>query len=275
MRQTNASPSATTSATRVARRAVTSLTRTAPARARRATVAFAVSIESGSPPRPSRTGSKRASSSSAVTGAAPGRVDSPPTSTTAAPSSSSLRPWSIAVSGSTNRPPSEKLSGVTLSTPITDGRGQRSSNDMRALMGGSVAPSDLRARIDRYGHTCVEQWPARAAERHRLRDRHGDHHARDLHALLGLKTQDEVKNHPAKASAEARPRHLHSRRHRHVVPSSEVGKMYQQDGRTAPSRGGQGSGSSYRSSGRSSGSSRSRARSTGTGSRRATPARCR
>ena len=40
-----------------------------------------------------------------------------------------------------NRPPSQKLSGVTLSTPITDGRGQRSSNDVRALMTGSVAPS--------------------------------------------------------------------------------------------------------------------------------------
>ena len=95
------------------------------------------------PPRPRR-------------GAAPGRVDSPPTSTSAAPSAASRLPWSTAAPGSTKRPPSEKLSGVTLSTPITDGRGQRSSNDVSAAIARSVAPSDRVARIDLHGHTWLE-----------------------------------------------------------------------------------------------------------------------
>ena len=45
------------------------------------------------------TGTTRAASSSAETGAAPGRVDSPPTSSTAAPSSRSAIPCAIAASG--------------------------------------------------------------------------------------------------------------------------------------------------------------------------------
>ena len=44
------------------------------------------------------TGRTRRSSSSASTGSAPGRVDSPPTSSTAAPARASARPWAIAAS---------------------------------------------------------------------------------------------------------------------------------------------------------------------------------
>ena len=64
------------------------------------------------------TGITRASSSSTGTGAAPGRVDSPPTSTIAAPSSISRRAWRTAASVSSNWPPSENESGVTLTTPM-------------------------------------------------------------------------------------------------------------------------------------------------------------
>ena len=89
MRQRYAPAPATTPASSGSpRRAVTSLTRIAPrSSAARATAAFDVSIEIGrSPPRRSRTGTTRRSSSSAETPSEPGRVDSPPTSTIAAPS---------------------------------------------------------------------------------------------------------------------------------------------------------------------------------------------
>ena len=56
-------------------------------------------------------------SSSAETLAEPGLVDSPPTSTIAAPSSTMRRAAAAAASGSKCRPPSEKLSGVTLHDP--------------------------------------------------------------------------------------------------------------------------------------------------------------
>ncbi len=68
------------------------------------------------------SGTTRAISSSAETGAAPGRVDSPPTSIMSTPSAISRRAWPSAASASRNRPPSEKLSGVTLTTPMTRGR---------------------------------------------------------------------------------------------------------------------------------------------------------
>ena len=111
------------------RSAVTSLTSSAPSsRARRATSAFAVSIESGtSPPSRSSTGTTRRSSSSQETPCEPGRVDSPPTSTIAAPSSTIRRAEAAAVSGSRLTPPSKNESGVTLTMPITEGRGNRSS----------------------------------------------------------------------------------------------------------------------------------------------------
>jgi hypothetical protein len=68
---------------------------------------------------PSITGSTRASSSPAEMGCEPGRVDSPPTSSTSAPASASLSPCAIAASVEAYRPPSEKLSGVTFTTPMT------------------------------------------------------------------------------------------------------------------------------------------------------------
>ena len=67
---------------------------------------------------PSTTGITRSSSSRSGTGAAPGRVDSPPTSSTSAPSNASRRPWFTAASRSRNAPPSENESGVTLTTPM-------------------------------------------------------------------------------------------------------------------------------------------------------------
>ena len=51
--------------------------------------------------------------------AAPGRVDSPPTSTQSAPSSKRARPRATAASTSPRRPPSENESGVTLRMPTT------------------------------------------------------------------------------------------------------------------------------------------------------------
>ena len=78
----------------------TSLTREAPARsAASATAGFIVSIETRTAPASaSTTGMTRASSSSWGTGSAPGRVDSPPTSTMSAPSATNWRPWVTAAS---------------------------------------------------------------------------------------------------------------------------------------------------------------------------------
>ena len=85
------------------RSAVTSFTSVAPAsRARAATALLDESIEIWArAPRsisPSITGITRRSSSDSDTDAAPGRVDSPPTSRIAAPSASSSSPCAIAVS---------------------------------------------------------------------------------------------------------------------------------------------------------------------------------
>ena len=88
------------------------------------------------PTRSSSTGTTRRSSSASLTGSAPGRVDSPPTSTSDAPSASIRRAASAAASGEAYDPPSEKLSGVTLTIPITAGRGQRSSFAGRLIVHG-------------------------------------------------------------------------------------------------------------------------------------------
>ncbi|AOW88341.1 hypothetical protein BC342_19410 [Streptomyces olivaceus] len=105
-----------------ARPPLTSLTRAAPAaRARSATEARMVSTETVTPSeaRPRTTGTTRLSSSSSSTRVAPGRVDSPPTSTRSAPSATRSRPCLMAAVVSKKRPPSEKESGVTLTTPMT------------------------------------------------------------------------------------------------------------------------------------------------------------
>ena len=73
-------------------------------------------------------------------------------STSAAPSSSSRRAVAAATSGSRLSPPSEKLSGVTLTTPITEGRGQHSAS------GGRLT---RRWRVD--GWRATEHEPRRRA----------------------------------------------------------------------------------------------------------------
>ncbi len=138
MRHRYASAAATTPARSGSpRSAVTSLTITAPAASeRRATSAFVVSTETSRPVSCSTTGSTRRSSSSRDTGGAPGRVDSPPTSTRPAPASSIARAPATAASVSMCTPPSEKLSGVTFTMPMTVGRGQRFSSDGRPMRHG-------------------------------------------------------------------------------------------------------------------------------------------
>ena len=69
------------------------------------------------------TGSTRSSSSATLTGEAPGRVDSPPTSRMSAPAAASSSPRRTARSGDRNSPPSENESGVTLTIPMRRGRG--------------------------------------------------------------------------------------------------------------------------------------------------------
>ncbi len=63
----------------------------------------------------------RRSSSSALTAVWPGRVNSPPTSTIAAPSATMVLARATAAAASKCRPPSEKESGVTLRMPINAG----------------------------------------------------------------------------------------------------------------------------------------------------------
>src|SRR5579884_4133098 len=112
------------------RPAETSFTRSAPAsRAARATTALRVSTESGTRTvarTARRTGRSRRSSSAAGTGAAPGRVDSAPTSRSAAPSATAAAA-SAARPGSRCRPPSEKESGVALSTPMRTTRSRETT----------------------------------------------------------------------------------------------------------------------------------------------------
>src|SRR5579864_641210 len=106
--------------------AVTSFTMWAPAAsACRATSALDVSTESitaDCSASARTTGSTRCNSSSSETGCEPGRVDSPPMSSRSAPSCTSFSPCAMAVLTEKNCPPSEKLSGVTFTIPITSGR---------------------------------------------------------------------------------------------------------------------------------------------------------
>lgn len=91
-------------------------------RASLATASLQVSMLMGteiSLDRPSITGMTRSISSSMDTRSENGRLDSPPTSIKSAPSSAIVMPCTTAFSLSRNRPPSEKESVVTLSTPMT------------------------------------------------------------------------------------------------------------------------------------------------------------
>src|SRR5215470_2735484 len=104
-----------------ARPPLTSLTTVAPA----AKAAWATSVRmvstltsTFSRARAVITGITRSSSSSAGIRWAPGRVDSPPTSTRSAPSATSCRPRAMAASAPNHAPPSENESGVTFTTPM-------------------------------------------------------------------------------------------------------------------------------------------------------------
>ena len=70
------------------------------------------------------TSTTRRCCSRTETGSAPGRVDSPPTSMMSAPSRSISRARPTAASRAIWRPPSEKLSGVTLRMPMIRGPGR-------------------------------------------------------------------------------------------------------------------------------------------------------
>src|SRR3984893_10725052 len=122
-----AQPLATTASSAPgSRNARTSLMSPAPAAlAARMTSALLVSIEmitAVAARSRSITGMTRRNSSAAPTGSAPGRVDSPPTSMSAAPSAAMRTPCSTAAATETERAPSEKESGVTFSTPMATGR---------------------------------------------------------------------------------------------------------------------------------------------------------
>ena len=121
-----------------------------------ATLAFCVSTEIGifkCPRNASSTGSKRRSSSAAEMPAEPGRVDSAPTSRMSAPARSMASAPSTARLTLKNFPPSEKLSGVTFSTPIISVRSPRTSARER-----SFRRNRLRGGIGK-GKCSVEEGP--------------------------------------------------------------------------------------------------------------------
>src|SRR5690348_11430952 len=129
-----------------ARPPLTSLTRLAPASsAAAATSARMVSTLTGTPSlaSPVITGMTRRNSSSADIRWAPGRVDSPPTSTMSAPCAVSCRPRPIAASAPNHSPPSENESGVTFTTPMTrhrPGSGSPGGPGPRRMPAGRAAP---------------------------------------------------------------------------------------------------------------------------------------
>src|ERR1700742_5025058 len=126
-----------------ARPPLTSLTSRAPAsRASSATDARMVSTLTGTPARASSvmTGRTRRTSSSAEIRCAPGRVDSPPTSTMSAPWTASSSPCATAASAPSHWPPSENESGVTLTTPMTRQRGSLGSPASRYSGGWGWGP---------------------------------------------------------------------------------------------------------------------------------------
>ncbi len=100
--------------------------------AARATSARVVSTEIGAsiPARrtASITGTTRRICSASSTRAAPGRVDSPPMSSIAAPSASARSQYASARSGTWCSPPSENESGVTFTTAMSRGRSSDSSH---------------------------------------------------------------------------------------------------------------------------------------------------
>ncbi len=131
-----------------------SLTISAPARmALSATTALVVSTEtatgrscSGRPEIPSRMGRTRRSSSSALTGSAYGRLDSPPMSAISGKPRAASAIWPMrrkAAVGSRCRPPSEKESGVALTTPM-----------MQKGAGFKTLPPSISQSRERLTRTC-------------------------------------------------------------------------------------------------------------------------
>ena len=117
---------------RVAARPVTSLMISAPAAsAARATAALDVSIEMASgicrAERFDRPAARARSSSAASTGVRIGPRAFAADVEDVGAFAASRRAWAMAACGSKNWPPSEKLSGVTLTMPITSGRFENSS----------------------------------------------------------------------------------------------------------------------------------------------------
>src|SRR5690606_264839 len=120
----------------------------------------------------STSGRTRRSSSAASTSAAPGRVDSPPTSRMSAPCSSSVIAWAKAASASSWAPPSENESGVTLTMPITRGRSSTRGRPLQSRVG---AVSNIQGSGKEEGQS--ELWPSRhcaASTASGLRDRAHD-----------------------------------------------------------------------------------------------------
>src|SRR6266511_3357351 len=143
------------------RPAETSLTTVAPAsRAARATADFVVSMLTGTlvaSTNRSTTGRTRRSSSSAATGAAPGRVDSPPMSSASAPCATSSTPCATASFGSRKRPPSENESGVTLTIPMTAGRVPQTCSHMNIVCAAyRPPPASALGRFGRFEPSAVE-----------------------------------------------------------------------------------------------------------------------
>jgi len=89
------------------------------------------------------TGSTRSASWTAETGRAPGRVDSPPMSTNAAPSAAMPSAKRTDSATSTCCPPSENESGVTFRMPIRSGVSRRPDRGgtKEALSAGFMEPA--------------------------------------------------------------------------------------------------------------------------------------
>src|SRR5437660_5823744 len=130
------------------RPAETSFTTSAPASsAARATSAFVVSTESGTPTamRTARsTGSRRRRSSASGTGVAPGRVDSAPRSRTPAPAATMAAAVAAAAPGSRWHPPSENESGVAFRMPTRTTRSSGTGPE-RVWSTGPASPAGARA----------------------------------------------------------------------------------------------------------------------------------
>src|SRR5680860_1296377 len=187
----------------------TSWTSTAPAsRAASATSWRIVSTETATPSAASAriTGTTRSSSSAASGRVAPGRVDSPPMARRSAPCSCRSSAWAMAASVVSKSPPSEKESGVTLTTPMTRGRdktGRPALHDSLPVIGGQSSGASHRGPVIDGGSSCgVDQGDrlgTRGGPVHDAPDGRGDRagaglaHATHRHAeVLGLDDHDHA-----------------------------------------------------------------------------------